>query len=115
MPRKDTFHGFGTFYALGNKLYTFDILVNNLTPINGATGDLSSQDVTFTVNSAVTVADNKHPSASLGDSEVLSVKNSIGEPIPEFPQRPKEGSKIPSVNPVAIIPICICPHCLEQG
>ncbi len=43
--------------ADGNKLYTFDILVNNLTPINGATGDLSSQDVTFTVNSAVTVAD----------------------------------------------------------
>lgn len=40
-----------------NKLYTFDILVNNLTPINGATGDLSTQDVTFTVNSAVTVAD----------------------------------------------------------
>ena len=40
-----------------NKLYTFDILVNNLTPINGATGDLSTQDVTFTVNSVVTVAD----------------------------------------------------------
>lgn len=40
-----------------NKLYTFDILVNNLTPVNGATGDLSTQDVTFTVNSAVTVAD----------------------------------------------------------
>jgi hypothetical protein len=47
----------GTAVADGNKLYTFDILVNNLTPINGATGDLSSQDVTFTVNSAVTVAD----------------------------------------------------------
>jgi hypothetical protein len=46
-----------TAVADGNKLYTFDILVNNLTPINGATGDLSSQDVTFTVNSAVTVAD----------------------------------------------------------
>ena len=43
--------------ADGNKLYTFDILVNNLTPINGATGDISTQDVTFTVNSAVTVAD----------------------------------------------------------
>ena len=43
--------------ADGNKLYTFDILVNNLTPINGAVGDLSTQDVTFTVNSAVTVAD----------------------------------------------------------
>jgi len=40
-----------------NKLYTFDILVNNLTPINGAPGDISSQDVTFTVNSVVTVAD----------------------------------------------------------
>jgi hypothetical protein len=40
-----------------NKLYTFDILVNNLTPINGATGDLSTQDVTFTINSVVTVAD----------------------------------------------------------
>jgi hypothetical protein len=43
--------------ADGNKLYTFDILVNNLTPINGATGDLSTQDVTFTINSVVTVAD----------------------------------------------------------
>jgi hypothetical protein len=43
--------------ADGNKLYTFDILVNNLTPINGATGDISSQDVTFTINGAVTVAD----------------------------------------------------------
>lgn len=40
-----------------NKLYSFDILVNNLTPINGATGDISSQDVTFTLNSKVTVAD----------------------------------------------------------
>jgi len=47
----------GTSVADGNKLYSFDILVNNLTPLNGATGDLSSQDVTFTVNSAVTVAD----------------------------------------------------------
>lgn len=43
--------------ADGNKLYTFDILVNNLTPINGATGDISTQDVTFTLNSIVTVAD----------------------------------------------------------
>ena len=40
-----------------NKLYTFDILVNNLTPINGATGDMATMDITFTVNSAVTVAD----------------------------------------------------------
>ena len=40
-----------------NPLYTFDILVNNLTPINGATGDIGTQDITFTLNSAVTVAD----------------------------------------------------------
>jgi hypothetical protein len=40
-----------------NKLYEFDILVNNLTPINGAVGDLSTQDVTFTVNSVVSVKD----------------------------------------------------------
>lgn len=40
-----------------NKLYEFDILVNNLTPINGAVGDLSSQDVQFTVNSVVLVKD----------------------------------------------------------
>ena len=39
-----------------NQLYTFDILVNNLTPINGGTGDLSTMDITFTVNSAVTAA-----------------------------------------------------------
>jgi hypothetical protein len=39
-----------------NQLYTFDILVNNLTPINGATGDMATMDITFTINSAVTVA-----------------------------------------------------------
>jgi len=43
--------------ADSNKLYTFDILVNNLTPINGTPADISSQDVTFTLNSVVTVAD----------------------------------------------------------
>ena len=43
--------------ADSNKLYTFDILVNNLTPINGTPADISSQDVTFTINGPVTVAD----------------------------------------------------------
>ena len=47
----------GSAVADGNKLYTFDILVNNLTPINGTPADISAQDVTFTINSAVTVAD----------------------------------------------------------
>jgi hypothetical protein len=40
-----------------NPLYTFDILVNNLTPINGAVGDMATQDITFTLNSVVTKAD----------------------------------------------------------
>ena len=39
-----------------NPLYTFDILVNNLTPINGGVGDIGTQDITFTLNSTVTVA-----------------------------------------------------------
>ena len=43
--------------AATNKLFTGDILINNLTPINGAVGDMSTQDITFTVNSVVTVAD----------------------------------------------------------
>ena len=45
-----------TTISATNKLYTFDILVNNLTPINGATGDMATMDITFTINSAVTVA-----------------------------------------------------------
>ena len=39
-----------------NPLYTFDIFVNNLTPIAGAVGDIGSQELSFTLNSAVTVA-----------------------------------------------------------
>jgi hypothetical protein len=43
--------------AATNKLFSGDILVNNLTPINGAVGDMATMDITFTVNSPVTVAD----------------------------------------------------------
>jgi hypothetical protein len=46
-----------TAVSATNKLFTGDILINNLTPINGAVGDMSTQDITFTVNSVVTVAD----------------------------------------------------------
>jgi len=41
-------------------------------------------------------SDNEHTTAALGHSKVLSVKNSVGEPIPEFPQPSKEGGKIVS-------------------
>jgi hypothetical protein len=45
------------------------------------------------------ISDNEHATATLGDSEVLSVENAVSEPIPEFAQRPEEGSKRPpSVN-----------------
>jgi hypothetical protein len=36
-----------------NPLYTVTLLVNNLTPINGATGDVSSQSLTFNASSSV--------------------------------------------------------------
>ena len=45
-----------TAVGAANQLYTFDILVNNLTPINGAVGDMSTQDITFTINGAVTAS-----------------------------------------------------------
>lgn len=39
-----------------NPLYTMTCLVNNTTDVNGAVGDLGTQDVTWTVNGAVAVA-----------------------------------------------------------
>jgi len=39
-----------------NPLYTGSILVNKTTDLNGAVGDIATQDITFTVNSVVTVA-----------------------------------------------------------
>jgi hypothetical protein len=42
------------------------------------------------------MSDNEDATAPLGYSEVLSVKNSVGEPIPEFPQHPEKGSKCSS-------------------
>lgn len=41
-------------------------------------------------------SDNEHTAAALGHSEVLSVQNSVGEPIPEDAQEPEEGTKVPS-------------------
>ena len=38
-----------------NPLYSGLVLVNKLTPVNGAVGDISTQDITFTVNGAITV------------------------------------------------------------
>ena len=37
-----------------NPLWSTTILVNNTTDINGAVGDMSTQDITFTCNSVVT-------------------------------------------------------------
>ena len=43
----------GTAVSATNPLYTVSILVNNLTPLNGAVGDISSSSLTFTCNSTV--------------------------------------------------------------
>ena len=45
----------GTAVSATNPVYEFDVLVNNLTPVNGATGDMATQDITFTLNSKLTV------------------------------------------------------------
>ena len=39
-----------------NPSYTMTCLVNGLTPVNGAVGDLSTQSVTWNVNGAIAVA-----------------------------------------------------------
>jgi hypothetical protein len=41
--------------------------------------------------------DKEHPAAALGNSEELSVQNSVGDPIPEVSQRPDNGTHILSV------------------
>lgn len=39
-----------------NPSYTMSCLINGITPINGAVGDLSTQSVTWNVNGAIAVA-----------------------------------------------------------
>ena len=46
----------GTAVSATNPLYTMTCLVNNTTDINGATGDLGTQSVTWTVNGTVAVS-----------------------------------------------------------
>ena len=45
-----------TAVGASNPLYTFTALVNNTTDINGAVGDLGTQDVTWNISGAVAVA-----------------------------------------------------------
>jgi hypothetical protein len=42
------------------------------------------------------ISDSEDATPALGYSEVLSVQDSVGPPIPEFFQAPEEGSKVPS-------------------
>lgn len=39
--------------SAANPLFTMSCLINNLTPINGAVGDLSTQSVTWNVNGSI--------------------------------------------------------------
>ena len=43
----------GTTISATNPLYTVSILVNNLTPIAGAAGEMSSSSLSFTCNSTI--------------------------------------------------------------
>lgn len=46
----------GTAVSATNPSYSGSILINNLTPVNGAVGDLSTQSITFTCVTPITVA-----------------------------------------------------------
>lgn len=46
----------GTAVGATNPLYTFNVLVNNTTDINGGVGDIGTQSVTWNVQGATTVA-----------------------------------------------------------
>lgn len=46
----------GTAVGATNPLYTFNVLVNNTTDINGGVGDVGTQSVTWNVQGATTVA-----------------------------------------------------------
>jgi hypothetical protein len=43
------------------------------------------------------MSDNEDSTTLLGHSEVLSVQNSVGDPIPEFAQRPEDGTHCAAV------------------
>lgn len=50
-----TFKQFSGATAVTNPLYTMTCLVNNITPVNGAVGDLSTQSVTWNVSGTIVV------------------------------------------------------------
>ena len=50
-----TFKQFSGITAPENPLYTMTCLVNNITPVNGAVGDLSTQSVTWNVSGTILV------------------------------------------------------------
>jgi hypothetical protein len=50
-----TFKQFSGITAPANPLYTMTCLVNNITPVNGAVGDISTQSVTWNVSGTIAV------------------------------------------------------------
>jgi hypothetical protein len=45
----------GTAVSATNPLYTFSVLVNSLTDVNGSVADIGMQSLTFNANSTVAV------------------------------------------------------------
>ena len=50
-----TFKQFSGITAPANPLYTMTCLINNITPVNGAVADLSTQSVTWNVSGTIAV------------------------------------------------------------
>jgi hypothetical protein len=50
-----TFKQFSGATAPANPLYTMTCLINNITPVNGAVGDISTQSVTWNVSGTIVV------------------------------------------------------------
>ena len=46
----------GTAVGASNPSYTFEALVNNLTPVSGSVGDISVQNISWPINGSVTRA-----------------------------------------------------------
>lgn len=47
---------------------------------------------------STSTSDNEDSTASLGDSEVLSVQHSVADAIPTVNQRPEDGTQVPSLS-----------------
>ena len=75
----------------------------NLFPRRSARLRIPRQAFGLKENSSATrsvskTADNEDTTTTLGNSEALCVQHSVGPPVPEVPQRPEDGTHVPSAS-----------------